>query len=57
MDTLAVNGKDIRALGVRGADIGAVLNGLLFAAAAGDIENKREDLLRCAKVMVDKRKK
>ena len=57
LNTLAVNGKDIRALGVRGADIGAVLNGLLFAAAAGDIENKREDLLRCAKVMVDKRKK
>ena len=52
-----MNGKDIRALGVRGADIGAVLNGLLFAAAAGDIENKRGDLLRCAKVMVDKRKK
>ncbi len=57
LDILAVNGKDIRALGVRGADIGAVLNGLLFAAAAGDIETKREDLLRCAKVMVDKRKK
>ncbi len=57
LNELAVNGADVCALGARGADIGAVLNELLFAAAAGDIANKREVLLHDAKVIVDKRKK
>ena len=45
---LAVNGKDMMALGLRGAEIGKTLNALLDAVLEERLPNDREALLRYA---------
>jgi tRNA nucleotidyltransferase (CCA-adding enzyme) len=45
---LAVNGKDLMALGLRGPELGRMLDRLLEEALEGRAENTREALLRCA---------
>ena len=45
---LAVNGKDMMALGLRGAEIGKALNALLDAVLDERVPNHREALLRYA---------
>ena len=45
---LAVNGKDMMALGLRGAEIGKTLNALLDAVLEERLSNDREVLLRYA---------
>ena len=45
---LAVNGKDMMALGLRGAEIGKTLNTLLDAVTEERVPNEREALLRYA---------
>jgi len=42
---LAVNGRDLLALGLQGAEVGRVLNALLDAVINGDVPNEREALL------------
>ncbi|MBE6995797.1 MAG: HD domain-containing protein [Ruminococcaceae bacterium] len=42
---LAVNGRDLLALGLRGAEIGRVLDALLDAVVNGEVPNEREALL------------
>ena len=49
---LAVNGKDMMALGLRGAEIGKTLNALLDAVTEERVPNEREALLRYAGEMV-----
>lgn len=47
---LAVNGRDLLSLGCSpGPALGAALQGLLERVLAGELENRREDLLRAAK--------
>lgn len=43
---LAVNGSDLYALGLRGAEIGKMLNRLLDGVICGQLENDRDRLLR-----------
>ena len=43
---LAVNGSDLYALGLRGAEIGKMLNRLLDSVICGQLENDRDRLLR-----------
>ncbi len=42
---LAVNGRDLEEIGVKGPALGRVLNALLSAAAEGEVKNEREELL------------
>ena len=46
---LAVNGRDLTALGLAGAEIGAELDRLLTAVVDGELENDRETLLEAVK--------
>lgn len=48
MRQLAVNGRDMLALGLRGPEIGATLEELLSAVVDGDLPNQRSALLRAA---------
>ena len=48
MADLAVNGTDLRALGITGKQTGAVLHGLLDDVRAGRIANERSALLSSA---------
>lgn len=48
MRQLAVNGRDMLALGLRGPEIGAALEELLSAVVDGDLPNQRSALLRAA---------
>ncbi len=43
---LAVNGRDLTELGLKGSAIGNMLNALLDAVVDGDLENDRDTLLR-----------
>ena len=52
LQDLAVNGKDMMALGLRGPDIGKTLNALLDAVLEERVPNDREALLREAGKMV-----
>lgn len=52
LQDLAVNGKDMMALGLRGPDIGKALNALLDAVLEERVPNDREALLREAGKMV-----
>ncbi len=46
LSQLAVNGKDMAAAGLRGAQIGQTLNTLLTRVVLGELPNEREALLR-----------
>ena len=46
---LAVNGKDLMALGLQGPQLGRMLDRLLEEVLEGRLENRREALLRCAR--------
>jgi len=46
---LAVNGRDLMALGLRGPELGHMLDFLLEEVLEGRLENQREALLQCAK--------
>ena len=46
---LAVNGKDMAALGLRGPEIGKTLQGLLLQVVRGRLPNERDALLNAAK--------
>jgi len=48
---MAVNGRDLLALGLQGPAVGAVLERLLDGVVEGDLPNEREDLLRAAEQM------
>lgn len=48
---LCVNGNDIKALGLKGPDIGRVLNQLLDEVVDGSLKNERFDLLARANTM------
>ncbi len=45
---LAVNGRDLEEIGLKGPALGKTLNALLSAAAEGDVPNERAPLLRLA---------
>ncbi len=46
---LAIDGNDIKALGISGREIGRILSSLLSLVASGELENKKEMLLECIK--------
>ncbi len=46
LSQLAVNSKDMAALGLRGAQIGQTLNALLLRVVQGELPNERDALLR-----------
>lgn len=50
---LAVNGRDLLALGFRGAALGAALERLLLAVVDGEVPNERAGLLEMAKLLKD----
>jgi len=49
---LAVNGKDLMALGLRGPELGRMLDCLLEEVLEGRAENTREVLMECAKALL-----
>ena len=50
---MAVNGRDLLELGLRGPEIGAVLERLLDGVTEGKLPNEKEALLDAAKWMKD----
>ena len=52
LQDLAVNGKDMMALGLKGPDIGKTLNALLDAVLEERVPNDREALLQQAREIV-----
>ncbi len=46
---LAIDGNDIKALGISGKEIGKMLFSLLSLVASGELENKKETLIECIK--------
>lgn len=51
---LAVNGRDLEEIGIKGPALGKTLNALLSAAAEGDVPNERAALLRLAQTAYTK---
>ena len=49
LSQLAVNGKDMAALGLRGSAIGETLHTLLLQVARGQLANERDALLNMVK--------
>jgi tRNA nucleotidyltransferase (CCA-adding enzyme) len=45
VSSLAINGNDLIAVGLRGREIGNALNEALEAVIEGDVENSRDDLI------------
>ena len=46
---LAINGNDIKVLGISGREIGEMLSYLLSLVASGELENKKDALFECIK--------
>jgi hypothetical protein len=43
---LAVNGKDLSSLGIKGAEIGSTMRSMLRAVAREEVKNEKHELLR-----------
>ncbi len=56
LQQLAVNGRDMLALGLRGSEIGEALEELLSAVVDGDLPNQRAALLCAAENLADRQK-
>ena len=51
LESLAIDGGDVMALGFSGKQVGAVLNGLLDMVICGQVENKKTALIKAVKSM------
>ena len=52
---LKINGHDIMALGVKeGREVGRILSALLGLVIANKVENSKEELVRSAKLLIEK---
>ena len=52
---LKINGHDIMALGVKeGREVGRILSALLGLVVANKVENSKEELVRSAKLLIEK---